>query len=84
MQTWLKIFQFITFIGKSKKHEIFRARKWRKEYEQILKKPVYNEVYEKIGHVHDIFGPIESPFISIKNTSNQDLNPKVRLYVKLQ
>lgn len=86
MQNWFKINQFTSYLGKSKaqKHEIFRAKKWNKDFEKILKRPVYNESYDMIGKIYDIFGPEASPFISIKKTSNLEFNPEMKLYVKLK
>ncbi|MHA1803563.1 MAG: hypothetical protein ACTSU4_03390 [Promethearchaeota archaeon] len=50
-----------------------------------MKKPVFNEDYEKIGFINDIFGPITSPFISIRVTSsNHEINSNVKLYVKIK
>ncbi len=85
MQTWFKIYEILSYVGKSKKNEIFRARKWKKDFETIMKKPVFNEDYEKIGFINDIFGPITSPFISIRVTSsNHEINSNVKLYVKIK
>jgi len=44
---------------------------------------VYNEKYEKIGNVKDIFGPINLPFISIKTLPNRPLEPNTKLYTKI-
>ncbi len=73
------------YIGQSKKHQIFRAKKWSRDLEKILKKPIYNENYDQIGHVKDIFGPIEKPFLSIRTTSNQEFksNESLNLYAKI-
>ena len=86
MQNWFKLNQITSYLGKSKahNHEIFRAKKWRESFEKILKRPVYNENYDMIGKIHDIFGPETSPFISIKKTSTLKFNPEMKLYVKLK
>ena len=44
---------------------------------------MYNEKYEKIGFIKDIFGPIDFPFISIKSISNQSFNPEDKIYTKI-
>ena len=80
-KNWVKLNLF--YIGKSKKHEIFRAKQWNSNLEKILKQPVYNEKYEKIGHIKDIFGPINVPFISIKTLPNQLFDHNVKVYTKL-
>ena len=79
--SWVKLNFF--YLGTSKKHQIFRAKKWNKNLEKIFKKPVYNENYEKIGIIKDLFGPVDSPFISIKTAPNITLNPNDKIYVKL-
>jgi len=72
------------YLGKSKKHEIFRAKKWIKgKDERIFRKPVYNQKYEKIGYIKEIFGPVRKPFISIKTEPEKEFNPKRNLYVKV-
>ena len=73
------------YIGQSKKHQIFRANKWSRDLEKTLKKPIYNENYDQIGLIKDIFGPIERPFISIKTLSNQEFNSNesLNLYAKI-
>lgn len=80
-KNWVKLNLF--YIGKSKKHEIFRVKHWNSNLEKILKQPVYNEKYEKIGHIKDIFGPINVPFISIKTLPNQLFDHNVKVYTKL-
>ena len=49
-----------------------------------MKKSIYNEAYEKIGLIKDIFGPIALPFISIKTPPNKefDFNKVNTFYVK--
>lgn len=83
MKNWTKLDLF--YIGQSKKHQIFRAKKWSRDLEKILKKPVYDENYDQIGQVKDIFGPIERPFISIKTSPNQEFNSNasLNLYAKI-
>ncbi|MFW9872680.1 MAG: hypothetical protein ACFFG0_06215 [Candidatus Thorarchaeota archaeon] len=80
-KNWVKLNLF--YIGKSKKHQIFRAKQWNSNLEKILKQPVYNEKYEKLGHIKDIFGPINVPFISIKALPNQQFDANVKVYTKL-
>jgi rRNA processing protein Gar1 len=80
-KNWVKLDLF--YIGKSKKHQIFRAKQWNSNLERILKQPVYNEKYEKLGHIKDIFGPINVPFISIKTLPNQLIDHNVKVYTKL-
>lgn len=36
------------------------------EIETRIKDNVYNKKMEKIGYVFDIFGPVDSPFVSIR------------------
>jgi rRNA processing protein Gar1 len=83
MKNWTKLDLF--YIGQSKKHQIFRAKKWSRDLEKILKKSIYDENYDHIGQVKDIFGPIERPFISIKTLSNQEFNSNasLNLYAKI-
>lgn len=80
-KNWVKLNLF--YIGKSKKHQIFRAKQWNSNLEKILKQPVYNEKYEKFGHIKDIFGPINVPFISIKTLSDQLFDQNIKVYTKL-
>lgn len=81
MKNWIKLTLF--YIGQSKKHAIFRAKKWNRNLEKILKKPVYDGNYDEIGRVKDIFGPIDLPFISIKTVPSQEFNQDTYLYIKL-
>ena len=83
MKNWTKLDLF--YIGQSKKHQIFRAKKWSRDLEKILKKPIFNENYDQIGHIKDIFGPVHMPFVSIKTLSNQEFNSNesLNLYVKV-
>lgn len=80
MRNWVKLNLF--HLGQSKKqHQIFRAKNWTDNLEKIFKKPVFNEKYEQIGQIKDIFGPKTMPFISIKTTKPFD--PKDVLYTKI-
>lgn len=80
MKNWVKL-QFF-YLGVSKKqHQIFRAKKWNNNLEKIFKKPIYNEKYEQVGVIKDIFGPVKTPFISIKIT--EKFNPSDELYTKI-
>lgn len=81
-KNWVKLNLF--YIGQSnKKNQIFRAKQWNSNLEKILKQPVFNEEYERIGNIKDIFGPFQSPFIAIKTLSNQSFNPDDKFYVKI-
>ncbi|MFX0141470.1 MAG: hypothetical protein ACFFDN_47975 [Candidatus Hodarchaeota archaeon] len=81
-KNWVKLNLF--YIGQStKKHQIFRAKQWNSKLEKIFKKPVFNEKYEKIGIIKDIFGPIKLPFISIKTLPNQELNSNNKFFTKI-
>ncbi|MFW9783367.1 MAG: hypothetical protein ACFFFB_13880 [Candidatus Heimdallarchaeota archaeon] len=80
-KNWVRLNLF--YIGESKKHQIFRAKQWNKSLEKIFNQPVYNEKYEKLGQVKDIFGPINLPFISIKTLPNQQIDSNVKFYTKL-
>jgi len=80
LRRWVKLNLF--YLGESKKqHRIFRAKKWNDNLEKIFKKPIYNEKYEQIGQIKDIFGPDKMPFISVKATEN--FNPDDELYTKI-
>ena len=78
---WIRLNLF--YLGKSKKHQIFRAKRWDKTLEKILYKTLYTESYEEIGSVKEIFGPINQPFVSIKSDSNYNFNPENKFYVKM-
>ncbi|MDX1797452.1 MAG: hypothetical protein R3255_02270 [Candidatus Lokiarchaeia archaeon] len=81
-KNWVKLNLY--YLGKSSKnHQIFRAKQWNNILEQIIKNSVYNEKYEKIGFIKDVFGPIDFPFISIKTLSNQSFNPEDKIYTKI-
>jgi len=80
MRNWIKLNLF--HIGTSKKrHQIFRAKKWNENLEKIFKKPVFNEKYEKVGDIKDIFGPKDLPFISIR--VSEKFNPNDELYTQI-
>jgi len=71
---WLKLTLY--HLGFSTKdHAIFRAPVWNAELKErvnnIIKKPIYNQEYKKFGVIKDIFGPISSPFISVKTKPDQ-------------
>jgi len=79
---WVKL--DLLYLGKSKKHEIFRVKKWNKSLEKILNKSVFTEEYKEIGYIKEIFGPVKFPFISIRNLSNNQFNPNLKLYTKMK
>ena len=81
LKGWVKLNLF--YIGKSKKHQIFRVKQWNRNLEKIYHKPVFNKNYEEIGYIKEIFGPTKIPFISIKTLPNIELNPVNELYVKV-
>ena len=81
MKGWVKL--NLSYYGKSKKHQIFRAKSWNRSLERIYKKSVYNEHYEKFGNIKEIFGPVTSPFISIKTSEDRKIEPNIKLYVKM-
>ncbi|MFX0104253.1 MAG: hypothetical protein ACFE75_02025 [Candidatus Hodarchaeota archaeon] len=81
-KNWVKLNLF--YIGQStKKHQIFQVKQWNNKLEGIFKQPVFNEKYEKIGYIKDIFGPIKLPFISIKALPNQPFNPNTKFFTKI-
>ncbi|TXT58459.1 MAG: H/ACA RNA-protein complex component Gar1 [Promethearchaeota archaeon] len=82
MVDWINL-SFLFYLGKSKKHHIFRAKKWDSKNESILKKPVYDQTYKKLGVIQEIFGPINMPFVSIKTLPKKQLDPNRKLYVKV-
>ena len=80
LKNWIKL--NFSYLGESKKqHQIYRAKKWNKNLEKIFKKPIYNEKYEQVGQIKDIFGPEKMPFISMKATGK--FNPSDELYTKV-
>ena len=81
-KNWVKLNLF--YIGQStKRHQIYRAKNWNSKLEKIFKQPVFNQNYEKIGFIKDIFGPIEFPFISIKTLPNQTFTPNDKFFTKI-
>ena len=82
MQKYIKLNLF--YLGESKKHHIFRAKKWDKNLEKISNKTVFTEQFEEIGFIKEIFGPTTLPFISMKITSNRSFNPNDNLYAKMR
>jgi len=82
VKKWVKLHLF--YLGDSKKHIIFRSTQWsRGKDEKIFRKPVFDENYEKIGVIHDIFGPAEKPFISIRGNPGVEITPEKVLYVQV-
>ena len=81
MTNWVKLNLF--YIGKSKKHYIFKAKQWDPKLERLFKKTIFNEKYKNIGYIKDIFGPIDSPFISVQTFSDQEFTLNNKLYAKL-
>jgi len=81
-KNWVKLNLF--YLGQSnKKHQIFRVKQWNINLEKIFKQPVFNEKYERVGYIKDIFGPINMPFISIKVLPNQSINPNDTFFSKI-
>ena len=83
-KNWVRLNLF--YLGQSnKKHQIFRVKQWNINLERILKQPVFNEKYERVCYIKDIFGPIKLPFISIKVLPNQDqsINPNDIYFTKI-
>ncbi|HEY0088664.1 MAG TPA: hypothetical protein VGB37_07460 [Candidatus Lokiarchaeia archaeon] len=72
------------YLGESTKNKIFRATKWNIEKDaKIFRKIVYNENYDTIGIIKEIFGPLKLPFVSIRTRPEIEFNPKSTLYVKI-
>ena len=82
MQKYVKLNLF--FLGESKKHYIFRAKKWTKDLEKITNKAVFTEEFKEIGLIKEIFGPITLPFISMKIVPETEFNPNDNLYAKMR
>jgi len=80
LKNWIKLNLF--YLGKSKKHYIFRAKRWNKNFEIILHKSVFNENYEEVGNIKEIFGPINMPFISIKSLPDLQFGLENKFYIK--
>jgi len=73
------------YLGISKKHYIFRAKKkWTPDLEKITNKPVFTEEFKEIGLIKEIFGPIALPFISMKIKPETKFNPNDNLYAKMR
>jgi len=82
LQKYIKLNLF--FLGNSKKHHIFRAKKWTKDLEKITNKAVFTEEFKEIGFIKEIFGPIAMPFISMKIIPETKFNPNDSLYAKMR
>ena len=82
MQKYVKLNLF--YLGESKKHYIFRAKKWTKDLEKITNKAVFTEEFKEIGFIKEIFGPIAIPFISMKIVTETKFNPNDKLYAKMR
>ena len=82
MQKFIKLNLY--YLGTSKKHEIFRTKKWNKTLEKITNRSVFTEEFEEIGKIIEIFGPEELPFISMKISPNKEFNPNDNLYAKMR
>jgi len=82
LQKYIKLNLF--YLGKSKKHHIFRAKKWTKDLEKITNKAIFTEDFKEIGFIKEIFGPITIPFISMKIVPETKFNPNDKLYAKMR
>jgi len=82
LPNWVKLNLF--YLGKSKKHQIFRAKRWDNSLEKILHQPIFTENYEEIGYIKEIFGPIKMPFVSVKTTSEKQFNLDGNLFTKMR
>jgi len=45
---------------------------------------MFTEEYKEIGYIKEIFGPVKSPFISVKKISNIKFDPTSKMYVKMK
>ncbi|MBY9010042.1 MAG: hypothetical protein KGD74_09275 [Candidatus Lokiarchaeota archaeon] len=72
------------YLGESKKHRIFRAKKWETSLEKIINRPVFTEGFDEIGKIREIFGPVKLPFISMKITPKKEFNPNDNFYAKMK
>ena len=81
LKNWVKLNLF--YLGESTKNKIFRATRWANVDTKIFRKIVYNENYETIGIIKEIFGPIKLPFVSIRTRPEIEFDPKSTLYVKI-
>jgi rRNA processing protein Gar1 len=83
LQKYIKLNLF--YLGTSKKHLVFRAKKLNKDLVfNLMHKRVFTEQYEEIGHIKEIFGPVDLPFISIKLIPNKSFDPNSKIYIKLR
>jgi len=82
IQKYIKLNLF--YLGESKKHHIFRAKKWTKDLEKITNRAVFTEEFNEIGFIKEIFGPIALPFISMKIIPRTRFNPNDNLYAKMR
>ena len=82
MKNWIKL--NLLYLGKSKKHSIFRAKRWNRNFEIILHKSVFNENYEEVGNIKEIFGPINTPFISVKSSLDLQFGLENKFYIKVR
>ena len=82
MQKYIKLNLY--YLGESKKHRIFRAKKWEKGLEKITNKPIFNESFNEIGKIKEIFGPVNLPFISMKISPEKEFNPNDSFYAKMK
>jgi rRNA processing protein Gar1 len=82
LQKYVKLNLF--YLGKSKKHHIFRAKKWTTDLEKITNKAIFTEDFKEIGFIKEIFGPITIPFISMKIVPETKFNPNDKFYAKMR
>ena len=82
MQKYIKLNLY--YLGESKKHQIFRTRKWNESLEKITNRPVFTEEFDEIGKIKEIFGPVNLPFISMKISPKKEFNPNDNLYAKMR
>ena len=82
MQKYIKLNLY--YLGESKKHQIFRTRKWNKSLEKITNRPVFTEEFDQIGKIREIFGPENLPFISMKISPQKEFNPNGNFYAKMK
>jgi len=82
LQKYIKL--NLNYLGESKKHQIFRARKWNTSLEKITNKSVFTEEFDEIGSIREIFGPVNLPFISMKISPKKEFNPNDNFYAKMR
>jgi len=82
LQKYIKLNLY--YLGCSKKHQIFRTRKWNEGLEKITNKPVFTEEFDEIGRIKEIFGPVNLPFISMKISPEKEFNPNNSFYAKMK